>query len=160
RIFIDLQTMPPDAATFPYPIAKPYFGSCRSDQWASIWLEQGYENFGPLFEEFLGGRGRTAFWFGPVMRCHANILRERGAIVANADEVKPMLLSAADVQPGDVLLCNSGSYSDFSQRRVEDATGSPYVHAAIFVGDDKVAESTTGGVQQVSLAELLKRYAH
>jgi hypothetical protein len=80
--------------------------------------------------------------------------------VANVDEVKPMLLSAADVQPGDVLLCNCGFYSEFSQRRIEDATGSPYVHAAIFVGDDKVAESTTGGLQQVSLAELLKRYAH
>ena len=80
--------------------------------------------------------------------------------MANADGVKPMLLNVVDVQPGDVLLCNSGSYSDFSQRRIEDAIGSPYVHAAISVGDDKVAESTTGGLQQVSLAELLKLYAH
>lgn len=80
--------------------------------------------------------------------------------MANADDVKPILLNAADVRPGDVLLCNCGSHSDYWQRRIEDATGSPYVHAAISVGDDMVAESTTGGLQQVSFAVLLKRYAH
>jgi len=80
--------------------------------------------------------------------------------VANTDYEKPILLNAVDVQPGDVLLCNCGPYSDFSQRRIEDVTGSPYVHAAISVGAGMVAESTTGGLQQVSLAELLERYAH
>jgi hypothetical protein len=81
-------------------------------------------------------------------------------IVANVEEVGPALLSASDVQAGDALLCNSGPYRDVTQRGIEAATGSRYVHAAIFVGDDKVAESTSDGLQLLSLAELLKHYAH
>ncbi len=80
--------------------------------------------------------------------------------MANVEEAEPVLLSASAIKPGDVLLCNSGPYSDLTQRGIETATGTPYVHAAIFVGDYQVAESTSDGVQLLSLAELLKRYAH
>lgn len=51
-----------------------------------------------------------------------------------------LILKAADLLPGDVLLYRSGN-EKIHQRKILEATGSPYTHAAIYLGDGLVAES-------------------
>jgi hypothetical protein len=64
-------------------------------------------------------------------------------------------LDAADVRPGDVILCYS---SDMREDRPGRQSG--YSHAAIYVGQERVLESAGGGVRFTSIARLLDEYNH
>ncbi|MCX5572187.1 hypothetical protein [Kaistia nematophila] len=52
-----------------------------------------------------------------------------------------LVLKIADLLPGDLLLYR-GAHLKIHQRKIAEATGSPYTHAAIFLGDGRVAESS------------------
>lgn len=51
-----------------------------------------------------------------------------------------LILNPSELLPGDVLLYRSGN-GKIHQRKISEATGSPYTHAAIYLGGDLVAES-------------------
>lgn len=51
-----------------------------------------------------------------------------------------LLVQPSDLLPGDVLLYRSHGRK-IHQRKISEATGSPYTHAAICLGDGMVAES-------------------
>ncbi len=51
-----------------------------------------------------------------------------------------LTVSVADLLPGDVLLYRS-SGQKFHQKKISEVTGSPYTHAAIFLGNGLVAEA-------------------
>ena len=51
-----------------------------------------------------------------------------------------LTVSVADLLPGDVLLYRA-SGQKFYQKQITEVTGSPYTHAAIFLGNGLVAES-------------------
>lgn len=51
-----------------------------------------------------------------------------------------MIISVDDLLPGDVLLYRAGRQK-LHQQTISTVTGSPYTHAAIFLGDGLVAES-------------------
>lgn len=59
-----------------------------------------------------------------------------------------LILQPSDLRAGDILLYRKGQ-PDMVSRRIEAATGSPYTHAAIHVGDGEVAEALPpGGVRK------------
>lgn len=66
------------------------------------------------------------------------------------------VLTAASVQPGDVLLCRSNDFGG----EVADATGSKYVHAAICTSQNIVAEASGLRVKEVEIEALLDSYDH
>ncbi|MEH7830483.1 hypothetical protein [Gemmobacter denitrificans] len=51
-----------------------------------------------------------------------------------------LFLQAADLQPGDVLLYRPQK-PNMVQMKISAATSSPYTHAAIYLGDGKIADS-------------------
>lgn len=51
-----------------------------------------------------------------------------------------MIISVDDLLPGDVLLYRASRQKPH-QKKISEVTGSPYTHAAIFLGDGLVAES-------------------
>lgn len=64
-------------------------------------------------------------------------------------------ITASDLLPGDILL-----YADnpqkWHQRLISKKTGSPYTHAAIYIGNGEIAESTIlWGVRKAPLAKSL-----
>jgi hypothetical protein len=70
--------------------------------------------------------------------------------------VGSLIVTVADLLPGDVLLYRAGR-PKAHQRKIAEATGSPYTHAAIFLGDGMVAESNIPrGVGRRSVEESIK----
>jgi hypothetical protein len=51
-----------------------------------------------------------------------------------------LTVSVADLLPGDVLLYRANGQKSY-QKQITEVTGSPYTHAAIFLGNGLVAES-------------------
>lgn len=68
----------------------------------------------------------------------------------------PRILTIADVQAGDVLLCRSNDLAG----EVADVTGSKYVHAAICTSPGKVAEASGRRVKEVVIESLFDAYDH
>jgi len=67
-----------------------------------------------------------------------------------------LLVAVADLLPGDVLLYRAGLQKPH-QRKISAVTGSPYTHAAIFLGDGLVAESNFPlGVAKRPVEESIK----
>ncbi|MEO5324273.1 hypothetical protein PV773_13225 [Mesorhizobium sp. CC13] len=67
-----------------------------------------------------------------------------------------LILQPEDLRPGDILLFR-WSEPDSLARRISAGTGSPYTHAAIYVGDGIVAESVSPhGVVQNALADAIE----
>lgn len=67
-----------------------------------------------------------------------------------------LILKPLDLLPGDVLLYRSGN-EKFHQRKISEVTGSPYTHAAIYLGDGLVAESNfPRGVTKHALGDSIK----
>ena len=80
----------------------------------------------------------------------------------------PTLISISDVLPGDVLLCWPAT-PDFMQRKIQQRTGSSYVHAEIVesVSPARCAEvGLSNGILKrdalklTPMSDLLARYAH
>lgn len=65
-----------------------------------------------------------------------DIADSSGTIAPDSD----LILAPFDLLPGDVLLYRPLSPTKI-QRKISDATTSPYTHASIYVGDGRVAES-------------------
>ena len=67
-----------------------------------------------------------------------------------------LILKPSELLPGDVLLYRS-SNGKFLQRKISEATGSPYTHAAIYLGEGLVAESNfPSGVGKNPLEDSIK----
>jgi hypothetical protein len=67
-----------------------------------------------------------------------------------------LIVQQSDLMPGDVLLYRSRKIT-IVQRKISEATGSPYTHAAIYLGDGLVAESNVPqGVGERRLADSIK----
>jgi hypothetical protein len=56
-------------------------------------------------------------------------------------EAERLIISPADLLPGDILLFSSLSQKPHA-KQISKVTGSPYTHAAIYIGDGEIAEST------------------
>lgn len=81
---------------------------------------------------------------------------------------RPRLLDVADLQVGDVLLCWPAN-PDFVQRRIQAATNSGYVHAAIVLSTVPHYAAEVGlrdgvvarrALARTALADLVRKYAH
>lgn len=57
-----------------------------------------------------------------------------------SDPVDGLLIDFPDLLPGDILLFRPID-PQLHQRKITSITGSPYTHAAIVIGDNKIAES-------------------
>ena len=67
-----------------------------------------------------------------------------------------LIVSVSDLLPGDVLLYRSNR-SKPHQRKITAVTGSPYTHAAIFLGDGLIADSNfPSGVAKRPVEESIK----
>lgn len=67
-----------------------------------------------------------------------------------------LILDPSDLLPGDVLLYRSDGEKKH-RRKISEATGSPYTHAAIYLGDGLVAESNfPNGVGKHPVADSIK----
>jgi cell wall-associated NlpC family hydrolase len=67
-----------------------------------------------------------------------------------------LIIKPSDLLPGDVLLYRPGK-EKIHQRKISEATGSPYTHAAIYLGDGLVAESNfPRGVAKHMLEDAVK----
>jgi hypothetical protein len=67
-----------------------------------------------------------------------------------------LVVDTAHLLPGDVLLYRPKKPNIVAQK-ISDATGSPYTHAAIYIGEGKVAESNfPGGVRTHAVDESIK----
>ncbi|GEN01728.1 hypothetical protein MRA01_62670 [Methylobacterium radiotolerans] len=65
------------------------------------------------------------------------------------------IISENDLEPGDILLYRSLNQKPH-QRAISLATGSPYTHASIYLGEGLIAEATVAaGVRIVSLSTQL-----
>jgi hypothetical protein len=77
---------------------------------------------------------------------------ERSVISPDSD----LILKSSDLLPGDVLLYRPHN-PNVIQRTITSATGSPYTHAAIYLGDGLVAESNVPhGVGERALVDSIK----
>ena len=66
------------------------------------------------------------------------------------------IIQQADLLPGDVLLYRSARTKKH-QQKISEATGSPYTHASIYLGDGLVAESNfPGGVAKQRVEESIE----
>jgi hypothetical protein len=66
------------------------------------------------------------------------------------------IIHQSDLMPGDVLLYRSRKITSV-QRAISKATGSPYTHAAIYLGDGVVAESNVPhGVGKRALTDSIR----
>lgn len=75
------------------------------------------------------------------------------------DNLPPQHLTASQLQTADVLFCR-GDKRTFSWRMISYGSSGQYVHAAIYLGDGRVAEATTQGVQACPLQEFVERYSY
>ncbi len=66
------------------------------------------------------------------------------------------VLNEVDLNSGDILLCSSSQTSE----KINEVTDSDYSHAAIYLGEGKIAESASGGVRIVLISSLLEEYDH
>ena len=57
-----------------------------------------------------------------------------------------LIISLSDLLPGDILLFRSLSQKPHA-KQISKVTGSPYTHAAIYIGDGEIAESTPPAVK-------------
>ena len=79
----------------------------------------------------------------------------RDVVAANSLEGS-LTVSVADLLPGDVLLYRANAQK-FHQKKISEVTGSPYTHAAIFLGNGLVAESNFPfGVSKRSVQESIE----
>lgn len=93
----------------------------------------------------------------------------RGYLQAHAaSQQRPGVISVADIKVGDVLLCWP-EHPDFAQRRIQAATDSKYVHAAIVMSETPayVAEVGFGldmltkkSLRRTAISDLVARYGH
>jgi hypothetical protein len=76
---------------------------------------------------------------------HDNEISQRPTGIAQRDGALPgvAILTFLDLLPGDILLYRP-MRPGYVQRRISAVTESPYAHAAIYVGDGKVAEALAG----------------
>jgi hypothetical protein len=81
---------------------------------------------------------------------------------------RPHVISDADIKVGDVLLCWP-ERPDFAQRRIQAATGSRYVHAAIVMSETPVYAAEVGfgldtlrkkSLRRTAIRDLVSRYGH
>ncbi|MBX9989351.1 hypothetical protein [Phreatobacter oligotrophus] len=69
-----------------------------------------------------------------------------------------LIIHQSDLLPGDVLLYRPRNFTNV-QRAISKATGSPYTHAAVYLGDGVVAESNVPlGVGKRALTESIGDY--
>ncbi len=67
------------------------------------------------------------------------------------------------LEVGDVILCTgkAGDKKDPVGASIKAVTGSKYAHAAIYLGDDTIAEAVIGdGVRKKDFKELLDKYGY
>ncbi len=67
------------------------------------------------------------------------------------------ILNFNQLQDADILFC-SGGKNEIPWQIIRYGSSGSYVHVAIYTGQGQVAESTTAGVIQSSLSELVNRY--
>lgn len=74
---------------------------------------------------------------------------------------RPSIIADDMIKPGDVLLCYHAGF-DAVVWAIKKVTGSPYTHAAIYLGDSQVGDATKGygGVKRRALKDFLKDYDH
>ena len=70
------------------------------------------------------------------------------------------ILSTSDLKAGDVILCFENSRFDPLGKKIQKVTGSEYVHAGIFLGDNMVVESMASGLTKESISNVIARYDH
>ncbi len=68
----------------------------------------------------------------------------------------PFILKPDDVRAGDIVLC----FSRMTAEQAKTITGCSYSHACIALGGVLVAESTTRGVRETLLEDLMEEYDH
>ncbi|WP_426139226.1 hypothetical protein [Pseudomonas sp. DWP3-1-2] len=88
-------------------------------------------------------------------KCDAD-LRYAGLLM---DRSQPVLVTESDLAPADVLFC-VGDSSDLAWSAISFGSSGDYVHAAVYVGNGYVVESTLKGVNRVPLTELIARYRY
>ena len=84
---------------------------------------------------------------------------DRRFVGLRVDPSPPSMLGRNELKEADVLFC-CGSRRLLSWRLISYGSSGNYVHTAIYLGDGKVAESTTNGVQEADLAHVVDRYAY
>jgi hypothetical protein len=99
----------------------------------------------------------------PVGRGRRQVIRKKkegseggsdreSAILSDSD----LIVTPSDLLPGDVLLYRSDR-GKIHQRKISEATGSPYTHAAIYLGDGIAAESNfPRGVGKCQVADSIR----
>jgi hypothetical protein len=74
--------------------------------------------------------------------------------------------NAADLRPGDVILCHCDPTGDVVAKAIHQATSSEYCHAAVYYGNSLAAESRAkdgikkGHIEKCAIEDLLARYDH
>jgi uncharacterized protein YycO len=63
-----------------------------------------------------------------------------------------LLIGFKDLLPGDILLFQSCDQKKH-QQKISAATGSPYTHAAVYLGDNEIAEATPPKIRKRQLSE-------
>ena len=75
------------------------------------------------------------------------------------DDCYPKLMEIAALRPGDILLHYRAERTK-PTKSIEQATGSPYTHASIYLGDGKIAEAYPPKVRKIALAESMNVAGH
>lgn len=93
----------------------------------------------------------------------------RGYLQAHAAaQQRPNVVAVTDIKTGDVLLCWP-EHPDFAQRRIQAATGSKYVHAAIVMSETPAYAAEVGfcldtltkkSLRRTAINDLVTRYGH
>jgi uncharacterized protein YycO len=69
------------------------------------------------------------------------------------------LISTKELRAGDVLLCLPAKLGAVG-KQIKNVTGSPYTHAAIYLGDNQVGDATATGVGFRPVLNLIRQYQH
>lgn len=94
----------------------------------------------------------STFWFDMNSRKQGSKTAHSGNASAAP---KGLVIDFADLLPGDILLFRSTDQKKH-QKKISAAIGSPYTHAAIYLGDNEIAEAVLAGARTRQLSDADK----
>ena len=92
----------------------------------------------------------------------SNLINAQGVYtkVIFLGKIMSKMIDSSALKAGDVLLCFKNGKFDVFGKIIQHITGSQYVHAGIFIGNNTVAESMTSGLIKEPFENVLARYDH
>lgn len=71
----------------------------------------------------------------------------------------PKLLSANDLEVGDVVFCGSAN-TDKATSLIQNLTDGSYVHCGIYIGNNKIIDIATSGARCVTVNNFIHEYSY